>query len=407
MVGYHDVVVEVEPRYTLRVRFELENRSAGDWLRSEQVALGSQIFDPQTALFLTEGPWLALARDLPPGARFPVEICIELPPPPGPYRVYISPRDSRRGWFYLHQAPLLVIDVTVTHENAIVERLVQTSLRRMRWQNFPFALRQLLVSPFVELWRAKSLIASMVRRDLLARYRGSFGDALWAVFHPLLLMATYFFVFGLVLQTRFGANPSRTGYALYFLAGMLPWLQFSEPAARATVVVLEHRIFVKKVVFPVSILPVNLALTGLVTNLLATLLFLLALGVLQSGVPSTVLALPLLLVPQILFTLGVCWFLAATSVYLRDLAQMIGPLLTLWFFVTPICYPETSLPAELAPVLLKNPMFQLVRGYRQILLEGRLPEASSMIKLWMVAILTFFAGYAWFTRLKKHFPDLV
>ena len=109
----------------------------------------------------------------------------------------------------------------------------------------------------------------MVRRDILGRYRGSFGGAFWTVINPLLLMLTYFFVFGVVLQSRFGRTASRTGFALYFLAGMLPWLAFSEAAGRAPSVMLEHRNFVKKLVFAVETLPVNLVVSGLVTELFA------------------------------------------------------------------------------------------------------------------------------------------
>ena len=113
----------------------------------------------------------------------------------------------------------------------------------------------------------------MVRRDILGRYRGSFGGAFWTVLNPLLLMLTYFFVFGVVLRTRFGNDPSRAGFALYFLAGMLPWLAFSEAAGRAPTVMLEHRNFVKKLVFAVETLPVNLVVSGLVSEFFALVLF--------------------------------------------------------------------------------------------------------------------------------------
>src|SRR5258705_13776996 len=116
------------------------------------------------------------------------------------------------------------------------------------------------------LWRNRRLMRSMVRRDILARYRGSFAGAAWTFLNPLLLMATYFFVFGVVLQSRFGADQSRTGFALYFLAGMLPWLPLSEAVGRAPHVILEHRNFVKKLVFPVETLCVNQVLAGLVTE---------------------------------------------------------------------------------------------------------------------------------------------
>jgi lipopolysaccharide transport system permease protein len=407
MVGYHDVRAEVEETGAVRLTFRIENRTRETWAARGAVAVGSQIFDPQTGLFITEGKWAALNRDVPAGASAEVDLSIVLPPQPGEYRVYVSPVHDQQGWFYQRGAPLLALDAAISGTETRVRRMGTTSLRRLRWANAGPALLRLLADPFAGLWQARSLIVSMVQRDILARYRGSFGDALWTLLHPLLLMATYFFVFGVVLQTRFGADQSRTGFALYFLAGMLPWLQVSEPATRATFVILEHRVLVKKLVFPVTILPVNQAIAGLVTSLLATLMFLVALVAVRGGVPATALALPLLLVPQVLFTLGICWFLAAAGAYLRDLAQVIGLLLTLWFFLTPICYPETSLPVSLAPLLMKNPMFQFVRGYRQIFLEAELPQAQALLKLWAVSAVLFFAGHAWFARLKRSFADIV
>ncbi len=250
----------------------------------------------------------------------------------------------------------------------------------------------------------------MARRDILARYRGSFGDMFWTILNPLLLMATYFFVFGVVLRTRFGPDQSSTGFALYFLAGMLPWLAFSEPAGRASHVILEHRNFVKKLIFPLDILPVNQVVAGLVTELFAAVVFVAALLLIRGTVPVSVLWLPALLVPQLLFTLGVCWFLAAMGVFVRDLGQIMGFLLTLWFFITPICYPEASLatlPAAALAVLRKNPFFVLVRGYRAIFLESHAPDFGPLIKLWVLALIVLFAGYAWFYKLRKSFADVI
>jgi lipopolysaccharide transport system permease protein len=138
----------------------------------------------------------------------------------------------------------------------------------------------------------------MVRRDVLSRYRGSFGDLAWTVVHPLLLMATYFFVFGVVLQTRFGQSQSRTGYALYFLAGMLPWLPFSEALGRAPQVIVEHRNFVRKLVFPIEVLPATQVLAALVTQAFALVIFVIALLATGHPLPSAAIALPLLLIPK-------------------------------------------------------------------------------------------------------------
>jgi lipopolysaccharide transport system permease protein len=263
------------------------------------------------------------------------------------------------------------------------------------------------VYPVRTVWSNRSLIRTMVRRDILERYRGSFGGAFWTVLNPLLLMLTYFFVFGVVLQARFGADPSRSGFALYFLAGMLPWLAFNEAAGRAPTVMLEHRNFVKKLVFAVETLPVNLVVSGLVSEAFTLVLFTGGFFLARGTVPPSVLWLPVLIVPQVLFTAGVCWFLAALGVFVRDLGQFIGFLLTLWFFLTPICYPEASLPGWAVPVLAKNPIYILVRGYRAVFLEGQAPAFGPVWKLWVLSAAVFIAGHAWFYKLRKSFADII
>ncbi len=124
-------------------------------------------------------------------------------------------------------------------------------------------------------------------------------------------------------------------------------------------------------------------------------------------VPASIVWLPALVIPQILLTAGLCWFLAALGVFVRDLAQINGFLLTLWFFLTPICYPESSLPSPALRILAKNPMFVLVRGYRAALLEGRAPDFGPYWKLCLVSAAVFVLGHAWFYKLRKSFADII
>jgi len=210
-----------------------------------------------------------------------------------------------------------------------------------------------------------------------------------------------------VLRNRFGGDTSRTGFALYFLAGMFPWLAFSEAVGRAPTVMLEHRNFVKKVVFAVETVPVNLVVSGLVTELFAVVLYCLFLLGVRHGLPPTILWLPVLLIPQLLFTAGVAWFLAALGGFVRDLGQIIGYVLTLWFFITPICYYETSLGPSATLVLSKNPIYVLVRGYRAIFLEQHAPAFGSVWKLWLLSAVVFVLGHAWFYKLRKSFADII
>jgi lipopolysaccharide transport system permease protein len=406
-VRYHDLAAEPAGKGCVRLRFRLENRTRFPMRSASGQHIGFQIFDPATALFISEGEWSPLDVDIEPGQSASFELNVAVPQQDGPYRLYLSPVDETAGWSYANGDRFVVADVSVRGGETHIAEIRETTLRALRRENLARSLPGAFVEPFRMAWRNRRLIRSMVRRDLLARYKGSFGDVLWTVLNPLLLMATYFFVFGVVLRTRFGADTSRFGFVLYFLAGMLPWLPFSEAIGRSPITILEHRNFVKKLVFPIEVLPLNLTLSGLITELFALGLFVLFLLVARGFIPLTAIWLPVLIVPQFLLTAGLSWFLAALGVYVRDLGQVIGFVLTLWFFLTPICYSESLMPRAALPLLAKNPLYILVRGYRAVFLEGRAPELGSLSILLLVSLLVAIAGYAWFNRLRRSFADVI
>lgn len=402
---YRDVAIRVRDA-ALEVSLALRNKSRETW-KPGDFSLGWQFYDPQSKRFIEEGAWTPVAGDVPPGGTEKFEISIAFPPEDGAYEIYLS-HIQPEGWGYAGGASFLRILVeSAGSQLRVLEQEITTvgSLRRRRlWASLP----KLFATPLKTIAQNHRLIRSMARRDILARYRGSFGDFFWTVLNPLLLMTTYFFVFGIVLRTRFGPDQSRTGFALYFLAGMLPWLAFSEPVGRAAYVIAEHRNFVKKLVFPLDTLPVNQVLSGLVTELFGAGVFLAGLLIIRHAVPSAVVWLPVLLIPQLLFTLGICWFLAALGVYMRDLGQIMGLVLTIWFYITPICYPESiSVSPAITAVMRQNPLYVLVRGYRAIFLEGHAPELLPMVKLWAIALALFFLGHVWFYRLRKSFADVI
>ena len=375
------VIGAVTEGAAIRLRFQLD----------EPGVIGWQLYDPATGAFLQEGEWSEVTTR-------EADLRIPLPDQEGAYSVQVAPVADR--------ARYIAIEARVGAGKLEIgpARLVSAaSVRRARLLR---AIPKAVLLPVKSAWRNRTLMGSMVRRDILARSRGSFGGTLWTFLNPLLLMATYFFVFGVVLQTKFGADTSRTGYVLYFLAGMLPWLAFSEAVGRSPYVILEYRSFVKKIVFPLETLPVNLVISGAVTELFALLIFVCGLLAVRQAVPASVLWLPVLIVPQILFTAGLCWILAATGVYVRDLGQVTGYLLTLWFFLTPICYSESQLK-EAVRILRWNPLFTLVKAYRAVLLENQAPSLKGVIALWIVAIVVAVAGYAWFHRLRKTFADVI
>ncbi len=223
----------------IRVRFQLDAPCVVGW----------QIFDPVDRR-------VSVRRRMAAASRHAKPMCdVRLPAEDGPYRVQIAPVE--------HRDQFIVIEARVSdgRRGNLARRTVGTAGALKRARADPSDPQSVRLSA-ASLWRNRKLIRSMVRRDILARYRGSFGGALWTFLNPLLLMATYAFVFGVVLKTRFGADTTGTGYVLYFLAGMLPWLAFSEAVGRSPYVILEHRNFVKKLVFPLETLPANLVISG-------------------------------------------------------------------------------------------------------------------------------------------------
>jgi len=389
------------------VEFSIRNESAETWKPAQGFGIGYHLFDADTGTLIVDGARVKPEADVPPGASTRVLLDFKLPPEDGRYQVLLSPMSEGECWYYDQGWPFLVVEGETADGAAHVRGIRVATQANLKRERAVRAVGRAFTYPLLSVWRNRGLIRTMVRRDILGRYRGSFAGVFWTVINPLLLMLLYFFVFGIVLQTRFGADQSRSGFALYYLAGMLPWLAFSEAVGRSASVLIEHRNFIKKLVFAVETLPVNLVVAGLVSECFAVILFCVFLLAARGALPPTIAWLPLLLIPQILFTAGVSWFLSALGVFMRDLGQMLGFLLTLWFFLTPICYPEASLPAQFLPLFAKNPIYVLVRGYRAIFLENRAPDLGPLWKLWIVAAAVFVLGHAWFYKLRKSFADII
>jgi lipopolysaccharide transport system permease protein len=394
---------------TLHVEFEIRNDSPEVWRQAEGFAIGYHLFDAATGTLIVDGPRVHL-RDLKPGESAPVSLSIEVPPEDGRYQVLISPLREDVCWYYERGWPFVLVEAASRGAVPVLERTAVTTRSTLRRAQVVRSLGRALVYPVLTVWRNRGLIRVMVRREILGRYRGSFGGSFWTVFNPLLLILTYFFVFRLVLRSTFPADPSPAGFVLYYIAGLLPWLAFSEAAGRAPTVVIDHRNFVKKLVFAVETLPFNLVVAGLVNEFFAMLLYCLFVLAVRHSIPPTVFWLPLLVIPQILFSAGVAWFLAALGAFFRDLGQMISFVMTIWFFITPICYAEEAwkgLPQFAQTLLSKNPIYILVRGYRAIFLENSAPAFGPLWKFWIVAVVVFILGHAWFYKLRKSFADMV
>jgi lipopolysaccharide transport system permease protein len=271
-------------------------------------------------------------------------------------------------------------------------------------QKFSISPKEIAAS----LWRNRGLAIALIKREVVGRYRGSFMGILWSFFNPVFMLAVYTFVFSVVFKARWsGGSESRTEFALVLFAGMIVFSLFSECVNRAPGLIVSNVNYVKKVVFPLEILPFvafGAASFHLVVSVVVWMIFYMSFF----GMPHlTLLLLPLVLLPLALFTLGVSWMLASLGVYLRDVGQIVGVFTTALLFLSPIFYPVTALPAEYQTLLHLNPLTPVIEQTRQVLVWGKVPDfqfwGSSMILGAVVAWL----GFAWFQKTRKGFADVL
>jgi lipopolysaccharide transport system permease protein len=251
------------------------------------------------------------------------------------------------------------------------------------------------------------LILSLAKRELFARYKGSVLGMLWPFLTPAVMIAIFTLVFSGIFGARFGSSGSPWDYALYLFCGLLPWTMFQETLQQSANTIVSHANLVKRVVFPLETLPASLALAALGNQLFGTVAMLIAAVVIQHQFHATVLLFPLLMVPQLLLTLGAAWLIASLGVFLRDIAQGITLLLMAWFYLTPIIYPESAVPGQLRTVINLNPFTSLVRNYRRLFLDGVSPDWLGLAYFSVLAILVFIFGYWWFARTRKSFADVI
>lgn len=259
----------------------------------------------------------------------------------------------------------------------------------------------------LNLWNLRQLIGLMVYRDLLGRYKGSIMGAFWPVINPLGHLLLYTFIFNCILQVKFGNNPSTSNFALYLMAGLIPWGGFSEAIARAPTIILEVPNLVKKVVFPLEILPLVLTISSLLSQGIAITLLILAELLYAHSIHRSLIFLPLIIASQLLLTSGLSWFLASLGVYIRDLRHAMALSLSAWMYATPIVYPATKFPPNLSFLVWINPLAGIVGDYRRVLLEGRQPDWPLFAVYTSMGLLAYILGYLFFCKTKRSFADVI
>jgi lipopolysaccharide transport system permease protein len=260
------------------------------------------------------------------------------------------------------------------------------------------------------LWLHRGLIGQMIRREIGQRYRGAHLGMVWSFLVPLMMMAVYTFVFSVVFKARWrtDVDASPTGeFALTLFAGITAFNVFSEVINRAPSLVLSVPNYVKKVVFPLEILPVVALGGALVNGLISSVLVLMGAAVFMHTLSPTVIFLPLAFLPLMLLSLGLGWFLASLGVYVRDTVQVTGITVQVLFFLSPVFYPVSAVPEKFRPLLLLNPLSTILESFRRCLLWGQMPDWQSLGLCTFGGAVLCMLGYAWFVRTKKGFADVI
>ena len=260
----------------------------------------------------------------------------------------------------------------------------------------------------MSLWRNRSLAVQMIVRDVVGRYRGSLGGLLWSLFNPVLMLLVYTFVFSLVFSMRWAGGPDSTGdFALMVFSGMIVHSLFAECITRAPSIVLVNANLVKKVVFPLEVLPWIVLGSALFHSVVSVGVLLAFIIVVQHSISWTVLLFPLILVPFALLTLGVCWWLASIGVYVRDIGQITGLIATVLLFMSPVFYPIAALPPFYQKLLHFNPLTFVIEQAREVLILGRSPAWSYLALYALAALIIAWIGLWWFQRTRKGFADVL
>lgn len=255
-----------------------------------------------------------------------------------------------------------------------------------------------------QIWQHRHLIIQLVSRELKARYYTSFLGFLWVLIVPLSTLAIYTFVFSVILPSAWQGS---TPYAFILFAALIPFNLFSEVVNKAPTIVLTYPNYVKKVVFPLHVLPIVALGSAFVDSLVSIALLLVGILLFSHGLQLTTLLLPLAYLPLLLVTLGISWFLSALGVYIRDVGPAINIFTRLYFFLTPIVYPLERIPQRYRWVMKLNPLALVTDGFRNIILWGQ-PLNWTEWFAWVLAgtVLTIL-GYYWFMKTRMGFADVL
>lgn len=256
----------------------------------------------------------------------------------------------------------------------------------------------------------RTLIKEMIWREIVGRYKGSFLGLAWSFFNPLLMLVIYTFVFSTVFRSKWpgiGEEATTADFAVIFFAGLIVHGFVSECVNRAPGLITAHASYVKKVVFPLEILAVVICGSALFHTCVSVLVLMLGELVLSANLPWTVVLFPVAMLPLILGVVGITWFLASLGVYVKDIGQVTGMLMTILLFLSPIFFPVGAMPAAIQPLMKFNPLVFFLDAARSTLILGQGPDWGAWVLNLVIGMVIMWLGYFWFQRTRAGFSDVL
>ena len=260
------------------------------------------------------------------------------------------------------------------------------------------------------LWHNRQLISQMTKREVIGRYKGSTMGLAWSFFNPVFMLVVYTFVFSEIFKSRWGGvggDESKTQFAVLLFVGMIVFSLFSEVLNRAPVLILSNINYVKKIVFPLEILPVIAMGAALFHSLISIAVLLAAFMLFNGFLHWTAIFAPLVFLPLVFLALGLSWMLASLGVFLRDVGQTIGIVTSVLMFLSPVFYPVSAVPERFRPFIMANPLSFIIEQAREVLIWGHTPDWPGLGAYTLAAIAVAWAGYAWFQKTRKGFADVL
>jgi lipopolysaccharide transport system permease protein len=253
-----------------------------------------------------------------------------------------------------------------------------------------------------ELWQARALVMALISRHLRARYRGSVFGFMWSFLNPLCLIAVYSLVFKYYIRYQDVEH-----YTVFLFAGLLPWIWFTSALTEATSSITGSGHLITKALFPPHVLPVVAVLTNLLNYIFSLPILFLLMYFTGLEIPLTTILIPLIVLIELIFLIGLSLAMSALNVYLRDVQHILGNVLTLLFFLTPVIYPVKSIPEKYQFTLYLNPIALMTDIYHRIILDGEWIELNLFLYLGAVSLLTLIIGNLIFNAYREEFPELV